>query len=157
MRDKEAMMRKQWMVVACLLVIAVAAIGDGIHIILKYQNKIGAREAGGYLMLLGSLLACLSIAFWSQVRKTRTTGSWRAPEGIQRIPKALALLAGYAIFWDFLGYLLSTALFLILYLRMFGSYRWVPVLMGSVIAAAGSAYFWTSVGLMLPEGILPWP
>jgi len=44
------------------------------------------------------------------------------------------------------------------YLRMFSSYRWLSILAMTVVAAVGSAWLWTVVDLMLPQGIfLPWP
>ncbi len=72
-------------------------------------------------------------------------------------PIAFGLLLAYIFLWDYLGYLISTALFFLVYIRVFGSYRWLPIVMGSLVAAIGSAYVWTLFGMMLPGGILPWP
>ncbi len=90
-------------------------------------------------------------------KERRAFDRWQSNAAVTASLFALALLAMYALLLDYLGYLLSTALFLFLYLRIFGSYRWAPILIGSIVAAVASAYLWTNVGLMLPGGISPWP
>lgn len=153
-------MREHQIVGSVLLILALLPAWNGIQILVKYQNKVGARAAGGYLILLGLLLIGLTVAYWFKAGKNRTSTK-ETPDGDKGgnryILTGLALIFGYVLLMDFLGYLLSTAVFLILYLRIFGAYRWTPIVIGSLIAAAGSAYGWERVGLTLPGGILPWP
>ncbi|MDI7261041.1 MAG: tripartite tricarboxylate transporter TctB family protein [Thermodesulfobacteriota bacterium] len=150
-------MREHKVVAPILFGLAFLGIWDGVRIIIKYKNEIGGREAGGCLVLLGLFMICLTTVYWFQTCKNRIGGKGDAEGGNRWIVSTLALLAGYAILINFLGYLLSTAVFLVLYLRIFGAYRWLPIVIGSLIGAVGSAYIWAKVGLMLPGGFLPWP
>lgn len=150
-------MRELRIVIPFLLLLSSAAAWDGLRIILRYWKKVGAREAGGYLVLLGVLLGSLTLLYWSRARKITSEAHRVEEANVHRILITLSMLGGYALLMDLLGYLLATSLFLVAYLRVFGAYRWIPTLAGSVIAAASSAYMWAKVGLMLPGGILPWP
>jgi hypothetical protein len=150
-------MRESRIVIPVLLLLSSAAVWDGLRIILRYWKKPASREAGAYLVLLSVLLGSLTLAYCLRVRKVTPENRPIEEGNVHRIWIALSMLGGYAVLMDFLGYLLSTALFLVAYLRVFGHYRWMPILTGAAIAAGSSAYTWAKVGLMLPRGILPWP
>lgn len=142
-----------------LLLVAVVAILDGVRIVVGKQDMVGAREGGGYVVLLGLILACLAVAYASQLRKpvTRPGFHWKAQTGIHWVPIGFAILAGYILLIDHLGYPLSTLLFFITYLRVFGAYRWVPIIGGSLAVAVALTLLWSALGMVLPRGPLPWP
>jgi hypothetical protein len=70
---------------------------------------------------------------------------------------AVLLALGYVLAIQNLGYLLATAVFFVVYLRVFSSYRWLMIVVSSFAGAVGAAYLWTYLGMTLPQGILPWP
>lgn len=150
-------MRQSQVEVVLLLLIAAVVIRDGMLIVNNYRAKLGAEEGGGYLVILGLLLSFLAIAYWLQSRSqvTMPEVDWRTEKGIHWVPIGFAVLAGYILALGYLGYLLSTMLFFVVYLRVFGSYRWIPVLVGSFAISIVSAYFWETLGVVLPDGLLP--
>lgn len=138
----------------------VVLIGEGAKIMITRRGALGGVESGAYLVILGFLLACLSVAYGLQPRSegprfppSPEPGTWTRWAPLV----AIVLLASYTFFMDYLGYLLSTALFFAAYLRVFGSYRWIPVLAASFGLAVASVYLWLSMGLVMPRGIVPWP
>lgn len=152
-------MRRRWVESAALILVAVLVIWDGGRIVVRHGAKMGGREAGGYVVLLGLVLAFVSLAYGFLPAPT-SGGSglgWRREKGLGKLLGALGLFAAYVLLIDVTGYLLATALFLAASFRLFGSYRWLPVLTGAVAIASGSAYLWARLGLMLPQGFLPWP
>jgi hypothetical protein len=70
---------------------------------------------------------------------------------------AILILLAYTLLMPVLGYLLSTVLALVVYLRIFGKYRWTFILGFSCVVSIGSAWLWDWLAIMLPTGPLPWP
>lgn len=138
---------------------AITAILDGGRIILSSEGGQGPVASGGYLAALGLVLLSLALVYHApgtgQAPEVPTAWGERASLG--RVGLALAMAVGYVSLIGPLGYLLATALFFILYLRLFSAYSWVPIVTGSVTGAMGSAYLWATLGLTLPSGIIPWP
>lgn len=141
---------------ALLLLAGSAAIADGARIVLTKRETVGGVEAGGWIAATGALLvACTLVQLFGD----------REPAGEPAIAAkrlasplaALAMLAAYVLLVDILGYLMSTALFLAVYLRVFGRYRWPAVAAISVPFAVGSAWLWAAMNMLLPQGPLPWP
>jgi hypothetical protein len=163
--------RRRSLELLVLFLLAGVTIYDGVRIVIRGRAlsaagglssymALGAGQAGVYLAFLGGLLACLSIIyFWIGIRTDGRKSSFerRAEEGIQWVLIAFAILAAYVLIMGSLGYMLSTALFLVVFFKVFGSYRWLPSLLGALAIAVGSAYFWATLGMMLPQGIIPWP
>ena len=91
--------------------------------------------------------------------QTLTSDSRRGPEGgLSRIAKVgalLAVLAGYVLFLEPLGYLLCTFLLILFMLRVTDPQRWAVALSLSAIAAVGSyVLFATWLSVPLPRGLL---
>jgi hypothetical protein len=116
-------------------------------------------ESGGYLVLLGALLVCLALAYAVRLRLGRLRAGFAdgIGGGARRVCGAVGILAGYVLLMDRLGYVLSTAAFLVAFLRLFGSYAWLWILVASLGLAVVLAHSWALLGLMLPGGILGWP
>ena len=151
-------MHRKWIEPVVLLLIAAIALWDGQMIIVTRQETLGAREAGGWVALLGLCLACMALLYGALLsQKPELGGQWELGRNVRLPLTALAMLGGYIFLMDRLGYLLSTALFFALYLRLYGSFRWAPILVGSFAVALMSTYTWALLGMMLPTGILPWP
>ncbi len=138
---------------ALLMVVALVAIAEGIRIIVQQATKLRAFEAGGYLILIGLLLVGMTILYWLREPEIR----WDAGEGGRWAIIAALILVGYTLLLPVLGYVLSTVLALVIYLRFFGSYRWAFILGFSCAVSVGSAWMWDWLSIMLPTGPLPWP
>jgi hypothetical protein len=138
---------------------ALLAILDGGRIVLTSEGGRGPIASGGYLTAIGLVLLALALAYHIPAirRPPESPTAWGERAGLKRVGLALAMAVGYVTLITPLGYLLATALFFIVYLKLFSSYSWLLILAGSALGAMGSAYLWASLGLMLPSGIIPWP
>ncbi len=144
-----------------LLLIALTVLWDGTRIMMLLDHKtmqtMGAPQAGGYLVLLGLVLGCLALRHGLEPRSRGTEASKGWGANLHYVAIAAIVFAGYMSLWEYLGYLLSTAVFFVIFLRVFSAYHWRSILIGSAAFAIGSAYLWVLVGLVLPQGIVPWP
>lgn len=138
---------------AVLSLVAITALAEGVRIMTRHATSLRAFEAGGYLALLGGLLVGLAIVYGIREPAER----WEGGQGVRWVLAAMALLVAYALALPVLGYLVSTALAFTAYLRIFSSYRWVPILAFAGGMSLASAWLWTSLAVILPQGILPWP
>lgn len=142
-----------------LLLPAIAAVWGGVRTEIQNPGMMGARLGGAYVALLGFILACLVVAHWftSSSRGTEPGPEPSADKDLRRVGIGLGFFLGYILLIGVLGYLLSTALFFAVCLRLFGAYRWAQTAIGSLAAAIGLAYLWEQLEMTLPQGILPWP
>lgn len=141
-----------------LLLIGVVAVVDGLRIILTKTAAVGSASAGGWIVLLGGLL--IVGTFRLSIKELRSGQDTVAPdtEGRFLLPiTALTMLLIYIALIDSLGYMLSTALFMAIYLRVFGKYGVLKIATISIGFALCSSWLWTAMDMMLPQGILPWP
>jgi hypothetical protein len=150
--------RLVWVEGCLVLVVAVIAISNGLQVMVLNSSKFGAREAGGYVVLIGLLLIFLAAVHLMQSYKRGGGPSvnWGPGGTIHWIPITIGLFAGYVLMMDYLGYMVSTAIFLVACLRVFGTYPWVPVIVSSSVVSLGLTYLWEELGLVLPRSILPW-
>jgi putative tricarboxylic transport membrane protein len=114
----------------------------------------------GFLpLLVGVLLAGLSVICFLQARKgpsAEPKGSWYSTERWKNLVWVLLALLAYAVVLDYLGFLISTFLLLIVLFR-FGMepQRWAWAIGGSVIASLSCyAVFELWLRTQLPKGIL---
>lgn len=152
-------MRARTVEAGLVLLLGAIAVWDGSRILILKWGKMGVAGGGGYVLLLGSFLAGLAVIHFLQGRVSGAGSAykWGETHDLRRVGLAVLLAAGYVPAIQYLGYPLATAVFFVVYLRAFGSYRWLPILVSSFAGAVGAAYLWTHLGLTLPQGILPWP
>lgn len=134
-----------------LSAMSVLVVIDGI--VLAGLDRMRAGEAGGYVIFLGILLAGLTALYWSK----DVTSEWPASEGIRYVAIAFGILVLYAIALPYLGYMLSTFLVTIAYMRGLSDYRWLPTVAFALPFAVGTAWLWKSLVIVVPQGLLPWP
>jgi hypothetical protein len=139
--------------VSVFLLLAAIAVGDGIRILIQHAAKLRAYEAGGYLILIGLLLAGMTVLYGLSEPEAR----WEAGQGGRWVMTAALILVGYTLLLPVLGYVLGTTLAFIIYLRVFGTYRWTFILSFSCVGSIGSAWLWDWLSIMLPTGPLSWP
>ena len=92
---------------------------------------------------MGAILASLSFVYHLQSRripssKKETEPFWKdRGRGIKMLLTVLALL-GYAITMEYLGFLISTFLFLAFLLRFIEPQRWSTVILGALLTSGAS-------------------
>lgn len=136
-----------------LLALASVVIWDGAHLASRYKEHLRALEAGGYEILLGLLLVAFTILY--QFREAAATWAWGT--GARYVASAFGILAVYTIAMPPLGYLLSTTLAVLAYMRILGGYGWLSSLLFAGGFSASSAWLWAWLAIALPQGFLPWP
>lgn len=141
-----------------LLLVGIAGVADGLRVILTKMDTVGSSSAGGWIVLLGGLLIAVTcVHAVREVRGGQNTGAVAADDEVRQPVVALAMLLVYIALINPLGYTLSTALFLAIYLRVFGKYGVLKIATISITFALASGWLWSIMDMMLPQGILPWP
>ena len=124
-------------------------------------GPLNAPGPGFFPAVLGGVLSSLStVLFVTAARRKglsekgrfwKQEGSWR------KILPSLLSLFFYLAFLDFLGYLLTTGLFILFLLKFVGKKGWGASILMAVIASAGSyALFRMGLGVLLPRGLIHW-
>lgn len=144
-----------------LLLLSIAAVLQGTTIIRDYSTTYGANLAGWYLIALGAVLGVITLIYFFR--------NGRQPEEVFAAPTAeeqlqrkklgwlLLLLVGYVLVIDYLGYIVSTVLFFMIYLRFLGGYGWGRVLWISIVFGVSFGLIFSYVGMSLPTGFIPFP
>ncbi|MGE3988116.1 tripartite tricarboxylate transporter TctB family protein [Pseudorhodoplanes sp.] len=142
-----------------LILVGAAGVGDGLRIILTKTDVVGGAPAGGWIALLGVLLIAGSgVLIAKEFRSTKSAQQPDEPALLKMPAIALGLLILYVALIDPLGYTLATALFMAVYLRLFGRcYGLVKVATIAIAFSVGSGWLWSVMNMMLPQGPLPWP
>lgn len=118
------------------------------------------RDPGPGFLPLGSGigLAILAITAFFQARfraEEKTRKGWYSQERWKSLLVILGVLFGYALFLDFLGFLISTFLLLVMLFRFVEPQRWVVAIGGSALASIASyIIFEVWLKTQLPKGIL---
>lgn len=118
------------------------------------------RDPGpGFLPLgAGICLGILSAVAHFQARRRNQKedrGSWYSKKKVKSLALILAVLFGYAIFLEPLGFLLTTFLLLLLLFRFVDPQPWKVAIGGSALASSLSyAIFELWLKTQLPRGIL---
>jgi hypothetical protein len=144
---------------ALLLLIGFIGISDGLRVILTKTDAVGSASAGGWIVFLGALLIAGTIKLSiKEMRSERDTIAASEPDNEFWLPIiALAMLLIYIALIEPLGYTLATALFMAVYLRVFGKYGVLTIVAISLPFAFGSSWLWAALDMMLPQGIMSWP
>jgi putative tricarboxylic transport membrane protein len=122
------------------------------------------RKPGpGFLSFFaGLLMAGLALAVHLQARKSRPDAGREKPGPIWsdrqrgiKMAMTVAALLGYAVAMNYLGFLLSTFLFLAFLFKAIAPQRWAVALAGSLVASAAFyGIFEFGLQCQLPKGIL---
>lgn len=155
------MMQTRWADSLVLFILAALSIWDGLRIITTKQEIVGAMGAGGWLVLIGSLLAIATGVHSYRQFKSKSHEERDQAEGenapVLPVVIVVAMVMAFVFFLPRWGYMICTALFFVIYLSYFGRYNPIAIALGTAAFAIGSAYLWAEVGLTIPQGIVPWP
>ncbi|MBI2297225.1 MAG: tripartite tricarboxylate transporter TctB family protein [Betaproteobacteria bacterium] len=119
-------------------------------------GTINAPDSGFFPLSLAVALALLSalivLATWLSGSRATTPPSW---QGGNRVALLVVALVAYVAVLNPLGYLLATALVMLLYLRGLERVRWRVSLTVAVVSVVASDLLFRRLGVPLPAGILP--
>jgi putative tricarboxylic transport membrane protein len=110
----------------------------------------------------GLILGALALVIHFQSRKASSAHKKAEPEAIGRnaqrgwkMVMTVGALLAYAVLMNYLGFLISTFIFLAFLLRVIEPQRWSVALLGS-LAASAAFYFIFEMGLksQLPRGLI---
>ena len=122
-------------------------------------GPLNAPGPGFFPAVIGGILSSLSAALLVTASRSKASparGSFWKQKGswVKILPSLLSLLF-YLAFLDFLGYLLTTSLFIFFLLKFVGKKGWGASILIAVIVAAGSyAMFRMGLGVLLPRGFI---
>ena len=122
-------------------------------------GPLNAPGPGFFPAVIGGVLSSLSAALF--VTAARRQGPpekknfWKQEGSWAKILPSLLSLVFYLAFLDFLGYLLTTSLFIFFLLKFVGKKGWGPsILMALIVSASSYALFRMGLGVLLPRGFL---
>jgi hypothetical protein len=119
-------------------------------------GTINAPDSGFFPMSLAVTLALLSglviLSTWLPETAAAAMPSWR---GAGRVVAAVATLVAYVAVINWLGYLLATALVMLLLLRGVERVTWGVSLAVTVVSVVASYLLFRRLGVPLPPGIVP--
>jgi len=141
-----------------LLALSAVVLWDSSQIMTQVQSG-KAGLAGGYELLLGAVLASLALIYWLRSRRASMDPSihWRAEQGIRWVIIGAGILIVYIFMMPFLGYMLSTILVFAAYMRVYSPYGWLLTVAASCAVGVSTAWLWSSLAILLPQGFVPWP
>jgi hypothetical protein len=119
-------------------------------------GSINAPDAGFFPLCLAVTLALLSglivLSTWLPETAAAAMPSWR---GAGRVTVAVATMVAYVAVIDWLGYLLATALVMLMLLRGIERLTWRTSSAVAVVSVVGSYVLFRRLGVPLPLGIVP--
>lgn len=149
-------MSEKLVAVAVMLSVALVALGDGIRIINLETD--GGYLAGGFQVLVASLLLLFSLLYWFTTATVAiNVGAAIRDHGVRLAILGFAIFVAYVAVLPVAGYMVSSTVAFLIYLRIYSSYRWPTIIAGSLFVGVGSAYLWQWLQTGLPSGFLPWP
>jgi putative tricarboxylic transport membrane protein len=140
-----------------MLVLGLCFIAGGLRCGLGQLTSPGA---GFFPLLTGSVMSLLSAALLmksilNRDRAGQRENFWLRPASSRKVLFALACLVFYLIALDFLGYIVTTFIFILSLFRWISGKRWTTSLLAALILSVGSyLLFKTGLGVSLPPGMI---
>ena len=105
--------------------------------------------------VLSSLSAALLVTAARRQRPSEKKSFWKQEGSWMKIFPSLLSLVFYLAFLDYLGYLLTTSLFIFFLLKFVGKKGWgASILMALIVSASSYALFRMGLGVLLPRGFI---
>ena len=119
-------------------------------------GTINAPDSGFFPLSLAVALALLSglivLSTWLPETDAAAMPSW---QGAGRVLVAVATMGAYVAVIDWLGYLLATALVMLVLLRGIERLKWRMSVAVTVVSVVASYLLFRRLGVPLPSGIVP--
>jgi len=140
------------------LCIGLVFIGGGLKMGIGPLNAPGP---GFFPAAIGGVFSSMSVVlFVTAVRRKEAAPKptfWKREGSWVKIFPSLLSLVFYLAFLDFLGYLLTTSLFIFFLLKFVGKKGWgASILMALIVSAGSYAMFRKGLGVLLPRGLFQW-
>jgi len=138
-----------------LMIIGLSFIAGGLRMGLGPLNAPGA---GFFPVTIGGLFSLLSGAlfvksFLAGGPDREKTGFWREERSWVRVSLSLLSLVFYLIALNYLGYIFTTALFILFLLKVVGKKGWkISLFMAVIVSLSSYALFRMGLGVSLPKG-----
>lgn len=115
---------------------------------------------GFFPLVIGGVLSLLSIillvrTLWADTGPEGKLTFWKEKRSWGKVLFSLLGLIFYLIFLNYLGYLLTTFLFIVYLLKFIGKKGWrTSILIAILIAASSYVLFQIGLGVSLPKGMI---
>ncbi len=104
---------------------------------------------------LGVILGLLAAVYlWQSSREREKAKTAVSPSGYGRTAMALGTLCAYALIVSWLGYILTTFFFFIIWLSLIERKRWIPTASLACLAVVAVYLFNVLFSVQLPAGLL---
>jgi len=121
---------------------------------------LNAPGPGFFPTLIGGIFSLLSLALFVTTLPTKDRlreggGFWREKGSWRKVLPSLLSLVFYLISLDYLGYRITTFLFILFLLKFVGQRKWGSSILIAILVSGGSyAIFKTGLGVSLPKGLI---
>ena len=121
-------------------------------------GPLNAPGAGFFPAVIGGLFSLLSgalflKAFLKESPDREKKSFWREERSWVRVSLSLCALLFYLFSLNYLGYILTTTLFILFLLKFVGKKGWrISIFMAVVVSLASYALFRIGLGVLLPKG-----
>ncbi len=103
----------------------------------------------GLVLLVASLYPIIRFFLKKREAAQAANEVW-SPAKYRKMVFVLVCLLGYSFFFERLGFVLSTSIFLVFLFRGMGN-RWISVVIGSAITILVTYFLFTSLGVRFPK------
>ena len=140
-----------------MLIVGLCFIGGGVKCGIGHLTSPGA---GFFPLLVGSIMSLLSVALLIESKlhpdqAEQKESFWIRPGSSRKVLLALACLVFYLFALDFLGYIVTTFIFILSLFRWISAKKWTTSVLVALILSAGSyLLFKTGLGVSLPVGVI---
>ncbi len=122
-------------------------------------GPLNAPGPGFFPVVIGGVLSSLSAALLATAARRQGPSEkkrfWKQEGSWAKILPSLLSLVFYLAFLDFLGYLLTTSLFILFLLKFVGKKGWgASILMALIVSVSSYALFRMGLGVLLPRGFI---
>ncbi len=121
-------------------------------------GPLNAPGAGFFPVVVGGLFSLLSGALFVKAslekkRNQERVSFWKEKGSWVRVSYSLLALVFYLAFLNYLGYILTTALFILFLLKIVGKKGWkISIFLAVVLSLGSYALFRMGLGVSLPKG-----
>jgi putative tricarboxylic transport membrane protein len=123
-------------------------------------GPLNAPGPGFFPVLVGGVFSLLSMAlfmstFLAKDQLSERRSFWKEKKSCRKVSLSLLSLVFYLISLNYLGYLITTFLFILFLLKFVGQRKWGPSILIAILVSWGSyAIFKTGLGVALPKGLI---
>jgi putative tricarboxylic transport membrane protein len=125
-------------------------------------GPLNAPGAGFFPTVIGGIFSALSAALLitTALKKNPTEERqrfWKEKNSWVKVSRALLSLIFYMMFLEFLGYIVTSVIFIFFLLKFVGKKGWViSIVMAALVSLGSYALFKMAMGVSLPRGLMQW-